>query len=254
MGSVPMRPGDSVGAMTIGAGRDVDTEALRHPTRRRGMPLWWHLLVALLVVALVQALVVKVYAVPSTSMEQTLEIGDRVLADRIAYAVGAPERGDVVVFRAHGAWATSAPPSRGFIGDALVWLGGLAGIGPGTEYTLVKRIIGLPGETVACCDATGRVTIDGEPLDELYLSEDHPYQPGSLDCESATRSTRCFAPIAVPEGSYLVLGDHRSRSADSVVGCRGAASAPDCARFVERGDVIGRVVQIVYPFSRWSGV
>lgn len=218
------------------------------------MPLWWHVLVALLVVALVQALVVKVYSVPSTSMEQTLEIGDRVLADRTAYVVGAPERGDVVVFRARGAWATSAGPSRGFITDAFVWLGGVAGIGPGTEHTLVKRVIGLPGETVACCDAAGRVAVDGEPLDEPYVFEDHPFQPGSLDCESAIRSMRCFPPVAVPEGSYLVLGDHRSHSADSVVGCRGASFAADCTRFVDRGDVIGRVRQIVYPFSRWAGV
>lgn len=251
---MPVLPNDSVDAMTIGAGRDVDTDGLRHPTRRRGMPLWWHLLVALLVVALVQALVVKVYAVPSTSMEQTLEIGDRVLADRTAYVIGAPDRGDVVVFRARGAWATSAPASRGFAGDALVWLGGLAGIGPGTEYTLVKRVIGLPGETVACCDAAGRVTVDDEPLDEPYVFEDHPFRPESLDCESAVPSTRCFPPIVVPEGTYLVLGDHRSRSADSVVDCRGAPSAADCARFVDRGDVIGRVWHILYPFSRWGGV
>jgi signal peptidase I len=225
-----------------------------HPTRRRGMPLWWHLLVALLVVALVQALVVKVYAVPSESMEQTLEIGDRVLADRTAYVIGEPDRGDVVVFRARGAWTESAPASRGVIRDALVWLGGLAGIGPGTEYTLVKRVIGLPGETVACCDAAGRVTVDDEPLGEPYIFEDHPFRPKSLDCESTVQSTRCFAPIVVPEGSYLVLGDHRSRSADSVVGCRGATSAADCARFVDRGDVIGRVWHVLYPFSRWGGV
>lgn len=239
--------------MAIGA-RDVDIDVLRHPTGRRGMPLWWHLLVAVLVVALVQALVVKIYVVPSTSMEQTLEVGDRVLADRIAYAAGGPERGDVVVFRARGAWATDAPPSRGIIRDALVWLGGLAGIGPGTEYTLVKRVIGLPGETVACCDAAGRVTVDGEPLDEQYVFEDQEFVAGSLDCESVVRSTRCFGPIAIPADEYLVLGDHRSRSADSVIGCRGVPSAADCARFVDRDDVIGRVWQIVYPFSRWGGV
>lgn len=240
--------------MTVGAGRDADVRSLRRPGRRRGMPLWWHLLVAVLVVALVQALVVKVYAVPSRSMEQTLSVGDRVLADRVAYAVGEPERGDVVVFRAHGAWSTDAPPSRGLARDALVWFGGLVGIGPGTDYTLVKRVIGLPGETVACCDAAGRVTVDDAPLEEPYVSEDLPFQPGSLDCESVVRSARCFPPIAVPEGSYLVLGDHRSGSADSVVACRGAPSAAGCARFVDRGHVIGRVFQIISPLSRWGGV
>jgi signal peptidase I len=240
--------------MSNGSERDVGVRMLRRPSGRRGMPVWWHLLVALLVVALVQALVVKAYAVPSTSMEHTLEVGDRVLANRVAYAAGGPERADVVVFRANGTWAASAPPSRGIVRDAFAWLGGLAGIGPGTEYTLVKRVIGLPGETVACCDAAGRVTVDGAPLDEPYVFQDPPFQHGSLDCESALRSTRCFPPIVVPEGSYLVLGDHRSHSADSVIGCRGISSGAECARFVDRGDVIGRVWQIVYPFPRWGGV
>lgn len=239
--------------MAIGARRDVDADVLRY-SKRRSMPWWWHLLVALLVVALVQAIAVKVYAVPSGSMERTLAVGDRVLADRIAYAAGEPRRGDVVVFRARGAWATEAPPSRGFVRDALVWVGGLVGIGPGTEYTLVKRVIGLPGETVACCDSVGRVTVDEAPLEEPYVFEDYEFQAGSLDCESAVRSPRCFTPIVVPEGSHLVLGDHRSASADSVVGCRGAPSADDCARFVDRDDVIGRVFQIVAPLTRWRGI
>jgi signal peptidase I len=84
--------------------------------------------------------------------------------------------------------------------------------------------------------------------------EDHEFRAGSLDCESAVRSPRCFPPIVVPDGSHLVLGDHRSASADSVVGCRGAPSADDCARFVDRDDVIGRVFQIVAPLTRWRGI
>lgn len=240
--------------MVIGAARDVNADVLRHRNRRRSMPWWWHLLVALLVVALVQAIAVKIYAVPSGSMERTLAVGDRVLADRVAFAGADPQRGDVVVFRARGAWSTEAPPSRGVVRDVLVWFGGLVGIGPGTEYTLVKRVIGLPGETVACCDAEGRVTVDDAPLEEPYVFEDHEFEAGSLDCESAVRSPRCFPPVLVPDGAYLVLGDHRSGSADSVVGCRGAPSAGDCARFVDRDDVRGRVFQVVYPLMRWRGI
>jgi signal peptidase I len=239
--------------MAIGVRRDVNADVLRD-SKRGSMPWWWHLLVALLVVALVQAVAVKVYAVPSGSMERTLAVGDRVLADRIAYTAGEPQRGDVVVFRARGAWATEAPPSRGLVRDALVWLGGQLAIGPGTDYTLVKRVIGLPGETVACCDSKGRVTVDDVPLEEPYVFEDHAFEAGSLDCESGIRSVRCFAPVLVPDGGYLVLGDHRSASADSVVGCRGAPFAEDCARFVDRDDVIGRVFQIVYPLTRWRGI
>jgi len=239
----------------MGAARELNAGALRSSGARRSMPWWWHLLVAVLVVALVQAVAVKLYAVPSGSMERTLAVGDRVLADRIAYAVGEPERGEVVVFTARGAWATDAPPSRGVLRDALVWLGGSVGIGPGTDYTLVKRVIGLPGETVACCDAEGRVTVDDAPLDEPYVFEDHAFEAGARDCETDVRSSRCFPPVLVPEGSYLVLGDHRSASADSVIGCRGAPpSATGCARLVERDDVVGRVFQIVFPFTRWNGV
>ncbi|WP_448809174.1 signal peptidase I [Agromyces bauzanensis] len=220
--------------------------------RRTGLPVWAHLLIALLVVALVQALVVKIYSVPSGSMEQTLSVGARVLADRIAYNVGDPERGDVVVFRARESWAAGAPTRTWFEG-ALVWLAGMVGIGPG-DYTLVKRVIGVPGDSVACCDASGRVTVNGNPIDEPYVFEDHEFEAGTLDCETTVRSSRCFQSIVVPDSEYLVLGDHRSDSADSVIGCRGAPDGTECARFVDRDDVAGRVFQVVYPFGRWGAV
>jgi signal peptidase I len=240
----------------MGADSGLDTTGVSTSgrARRRGLPVWVHLIVAVLVVALVQALVVKIYSVPSASMEQTLLVGDRVLADRVAYTVGDPERGEVVVFRARGSWSDGAP-TRGPLESALVWVGGLVGVGPGSDYTLVKRVIGLPGDTVACCDASGRITVNDEPIDEPYVFEDYDFAAGSLDCETTVRSPRCFPPVSVPDGTYLVLGDHRSGSADSVVGCRGAPSTvDDCARFVDREDLIGRVFQVVYPLTRWRGI
>lgn len=222
--------------------------------QRRGMPIWWHLVVAVLVLALVQALVVKLYQVPSGSMEQTLAPGDRLLVNRLAYAASEPERGDVVVFEASGAWKNdTASADDSALVAAVKWLGDLVGVGPGTGRALVKRVIGLPGETVVCCDVEGRVTVDGEPLDEPWVFEDLPFVSGEMDCASEVRSPRCFEPVTVPAGEYLVLGDHRSASADSVVGCRGSP-ASDCARFVEREAIVGRAFVVVLPFAHWRGL
>ena len=128
--------------------------------------------------------------------------------------------------------------------------GDLTGIGPSNTAYTVKRVIGLPGQTVACCSADGRVTVDGTPLDEPYVYEDLPFTAGTLDCSSSPRSTRCFPEITVPEDNLLVLGDHRSESADSVIGCRGATEGPECARFVPLDRVVGPVVLRFWPLDR----
>ena len=132
---------------------------------------------------------------------------------------------------------------------ALRWVGDLTGIGPSNTAYTVKRVIGLPGETVSCCSSDGRVTVDGTPLDEPYVYEDLPFTPGTMDCASTPRSTRCFPDIRVPEGNLLVLGDHRSQSADSVFGCRGARDGPECARFVPEERVVGPVVLRFWPLD-----
>ena len=127
--------------------------------------------------------------------------------------------------------------------------GDLTGIGPSSTAYTVKRVIGLPGHKVACCSTDGRVTVDGVPLDEPYVYENLPFTAGSLDCSSSPRSTRCFPEITVPEENYLVLGDHRSQSADSVIGCRGATEGQECARFVPAGRVVGPVVLRFWPLG-----
>ena len=110
-------------------------------------------------------------------------------------------------------------------------------------------MIGLPGQTVACCSTDGKVTVDGTPLDEPYVYEDLPFTAGTLDCSSSPRSTRCFPEITVPSDNLLVLGDHRSESADSVIGCRGATEGPECARFVPEERVVGPVVLRFWPLG-----
>lgn len=226
-----------------------------HRKRRIIGSFWFNLLAAFLVLGLVQGFVVKLYVIPSASMEQSLQPGDRVLVNRLAYGFGEPQRGDIVVFTASETWHPSAPHRDDPLKTALTWLGSLIGVGPGTGHTLVKRVIATGGEQVSCCDATGRVLVDGHALDEPYIDADLPFTPGTLDCTTAIRSARCFAPFTVPKNQYFVLGDHRSRSNDSISRCRGLNAAEPCrVATVQRFDLVGTVFAIVWPVTRWGAV
>lgn len=218
----------------------------------RQWPLWLtvgvNVLVALTVVSLVQAFLVRVHSVSSGSMETTLEVTDRLASSPLPYLFGEPQRGDIVIFGHGDTWDDPRrPPESDPLRAAGRLFGDITGIGPSnTQYT-VKRIIGVPGDVVACCDAEGRVVVNGEPLDEPYIHQDFPFTAGGLDCDSHHRSVRCFEPITVPDERYLVLGDHRSRSADSVAACRRAQAAPDCAVFVRADFITGKVIAKAWP-------
>ena len=233
------------------------TTAAAEPKHSR-LPGWLAVLlnvaVAIIVVAVVQAFWVKVYSVPSGSMENTLEIGDRMLVNRTAYPDGLADRQDVVVFNANEDWAQEMPED-GPLEAVVRGFGDLTGIGRSHEQALVKRVIGEAGQTVSCCTSAGQVVVDGAPQDEPYIHNDLTFIRDELDCESDVMSARCFGPVTVPEDSMLVLGDHRSNSADSVIACRGipADQAGDCARFVTREDVVGEVFVTVWPPTHWGG-
>ncbi|MEA5453664.1 signal peptidase I [Sinomonas sp. JGH33] len=237
---------------------------------RRRPPPWasaaLKVLAAIVVVALVQAFAFKLGRIPSGSMERTLRSseagGDRVLINRLAYLAGAsPQPGDIVVFTRPATWAADAPAdSAGGLADVVRRFGDLTGIGPSHEEHLVKRVIARAGQTVACCDADGRLERDGQGIDEPYVFEDLPFVRGRLDCTTAPRSLRCFGAFAVPEGQLVVLGDHRSVSADSLIACRSsqpADSAPSpesCVRTVALGDIVGRVDVRIWPLGRLGPV
>lgn len=200
------------------------------------MPLWCELLVLLVVAALLTALVkaflVESFMIPSGSMENTLQPGERVLVNRLIYDFRGINRGDVVVFSGTGSWD---PPPRGrpagvmsaAYHDALDLMGVES---TGTDY--VKRVIGLPGDHVACCDRRGRITVNGTPLDEkAYL------YPGDRP------STESFQ-ITVPPGRLWVMGDHRGDSADSRYHPEnpGHGTVPESA-------VVGRAFLVAWPPS-----
>lgn len=207
---------------------------------------------ALLVLVLVQLFVAKIYQVPSESMERTLEVGDRIVANRIGLHFSAPENGDIVVFSEPGDWNDASSVEKpSALKSVVKGIGDVTGVGPSNTHYLVKRIIGSPLDTVECCTAEGSLLRNGERVEEPYLFEDFEFVSGSIDCTDAARSPRCFGPVKVPEGHYLVMGDHRSRSADSVADCRMLApgEGSECAKFVPEGDVVGEVAAVIWPFG-----
>jgi signal peptidase I len=136
-------------------------------------------LVAVLVAVVVRTFLIQTFYIPSESMENTLLIDDRVLVNKVVYDMREPKRGEVVVFK---------PPANWHAGEGK------------DDY--IKRVVGIGGDHIVCCDAQGRITVNGKALNEDYLfPRDKP-------------SEREF-DVTVPKGRLFVMGDHRSASADS---------------------------------------
>jgi signal peptidase I len=223
-----------------------ENAAKKKPAKNRS---FWRELPVLIVVALVIALVIKSFVVqafyiPSSSMENTLDIGDKVLVNKLVYHFRSIEPGDVIVFNGSGSWdpvaapaATSTNPAARLYDATVVRLFHsiveLFGTAPG-QHDYIKRVIGVPGDHVACCNAHGQVTVNGVALHESsYL------YPGNAP------STSSFS-VTVPLGRLWVMGDHRAVSCDSRChpGDPGGGTIPE-------NQVVGRAFMIVWPPSRW---
>ena len=215
---------------------------------------WFPLAASLVITGLVLSFVAKPYWVPSGSMEPTLQIGDRILVNRLAFVGADPGTGDVIVFDAGAEWVSPTSTPENPLKAALRWVGEVSGFGPSSPHTLVKRVIGTPGQTVECCTDAGAVTVDGEELSEPYVANDFAFTAGSLDCATVPRSTRCFDAVTVPAGSYLMLGDNRTNSADSAAACRTPGAPEDCWRWAERDAIVGKAVLIFWPIGRWAAL
>ncbi len=195
------------------------------PKRRHGALSFLRELPVLIVLAFVLAIVLKTFAVqafyiPSSSMEPTLDPGDRVLVNKALYS---PGRFDIVVF----ADPQGRPgPDRGVVGGALHWLSEALGVAQPDHEDFIKRVIGLPGEEVKIRDHI--VYVDDEPLTESYLTR------------RAQRSMEDYGPVTVPDDSLFVMGDNRGNSNDSRAGLG----------FVPVDRVIGGAFVTIWPPSR----
>ena len=241
-GAGPADPGGDGGVAAGQAGPRGNAADEPGRNRRRGKRRpsmsWWVELPILLVFALVLALLIKSFVVqaffiPSSSMENTLEIGDKVLVNKLVYDFRSIHRGDVIVFNGDGSWDPVPAQPAPLVSRLWDSISGLFGTAPGV-HDYIKRVIGVPGDHVACCNRLGQVTVNGVPLSEKsYL------YPG--DAPSEQRFS-----IIVPAGRLWVMGDHRSVSWDS----RGHMSDPGDGSIPEN-HVVGRAFVIVAPISRW---
>lgn len=200
------------------------------------------LIVAFGLAVLIKTFLFQAFFIPSGSMEPTLHgctgcSGDRVLVNKVIYYFGDPAPGDIVVFEGPDTWAPEvqiAEPTNWF-SSLMATLGRAIGVGPPSEKDYVKRVVATAGQTVECCDADGRVMVDGVPVDEPYIVTDNPLE------------SRSFEPITVPEGRLWVMGDNRAGSADSR-----SHRTDKYSGTIAVDDVIGKAAIIVWPFSRFT--
>jgi signal peptidase I len=194
---------------------------------------------AVIVASILRGFVGQMFLIPSISMESTLQVNDRVVVAKLSTV----RRGQVIVFKDPGGWFAGATArERGPIGKALEFVGVLPDTS--TEH-LIKRVIGLPGDRVICCDEADRVTVNGQPLNEtsyLFVGPDGaPVQPSAIEFD-----------VTIPIGRLFVMGDNRDHSRDS------RCHLNDVQAGLTKGDnalvsedlVVGRAIAVVWPFDR----
>lgn len=191
---------------------------------------------ALILSLLVKTFLVRSFYIPSGSMENTLMINDRIIVNELVPNVVPLNHGDVVVFRDPGGWlGNSTGGASNPIVDTWDWFLSAFGItAPDSDEHLVKRVIGLPGDHVTCCDANGHIQINGAPIVEPYIAKGNKPSESNFD-------------VTVPANSYWVMGDNRGDSADS----RFHQELPSKG-FVAKSFIVGRAFVVSWPVSHWT--
>jgi signal peptidase I len=221
--------GDTRASRSQGADKPAQNVAL----------VWLKEIVTVVAIALVLSFLLKTFLfrafwIPSESMESTLDVNDRIFINLLVPGPFDLQRGDVVVFKDSQGWLApvekKAAGPMDWVGDTLEFVGLMA---DDSEQHLVKRVIGLPGDHVTCCDAGGRISINGMPLDETYINPAEVPTPDKFD-------------VIVPEGKVWVMGDNRNHSADSRL------HQDANGGFINIEDVEGKAEVIAWPVGRWS--
>lgn len=221
----------------------VSRRSLRENSRRGPLLFLRDLLVILLIAGLVSFLVktfvVRAFYIPSGSMENTLLVNDRILVDELTPRWNDYDHGEIVVFKDPGGWLPVQPqrPARPALIEGVDWFLTLIGLSTSdSEDHLVKRVIGLPGDHVVCCNTLGQITVNGAPIDELsYLKLP----------SGETKASKSEFDVTVPDDSLWVLGDNRNSSQDS----RAHQEQPG-GGFVPLANVVGRAFLITWPLNR----
>ncbi len=223
------RPDDAVERE---AEEDGDAQEHAHRSFWKELPLL--IGIALLLALLIKTFLLQAFSIPSASMQNTLQMGDRVLVDKLTPWFGSePERGEVVVFHDPADWLSGQPtPEPNIFQQVLSKIGLMP---DASEKDLIKRVIAIGGDTVECKKG-GPVVVNGKELDEPYI------YPGNTPCDDAP-----FGPITVPKGKIWVMGDHRQNSEDSRYHQQDSTKG-----FVPVDKVVGRAVVVAWPVTRWA--
>jgi signal peptidase I len=222
-----------------------DHDAGGSPKRSTSRSVWlfvrdilFILVAALIISFVIKTFLIRSFYIPSQSMENTLQVDDRVIVSLLSPNLVPLQRGDVVVFTDPGGWLDAGDTreqAQSPLTDVLAFLGLAA---PDDNNHLIKRVIGLPGDHVTCCNVTGQLTVNGVPLVEPYL--DLP--------SGVTRDDPYDFSVVVPKGDIWVMGDNRDESADSAY----HESHKDATAFVPLSDVTGQAILISWPISHWA--